>query len=123
MIGEFYVPLYSRQTGKGGDRGIGGSTTEEDIVDQALDRFKVDFHFLVRFNVDFHLLDRFKVYFHFLDRFMVNFHFHIKVILLSILCTFSSQANILFKQFELETTVDRVLVYITLYIVGTWTHS
>jgi len=27
------------------------------------------------------------------------------------------QANILFKQFELETTVDRVLVYVTLYIV------
>ena len=103
MIGEFYVPLYSRQTGKGGDRGIGGSTTEEDIVDQALDRFKVDFHFL--------------------DRFKVNFHFHIKVILLSILCTFAAQANILFKQFELETTVDRALVYITLYIVGTWTHS
>ena len=73
MIGEFYVPLYSRQTGKGGDRGIGGSTTEEDIVDQALDRFKVDFHFL--------------------DRFKVNFHFHIKVILLSILCTFSTTGN------------------------------
>ena len=31
---------------------------------------------------------------------------------------FSMQANILFKQFELETTVDRVLVYVTLYIVG-----
>merc|ERR1712013_336915 len=59
------LPL--RQTAKGGDRGVGGVTSEEDIVDQALDRFK---------------------------------------------------ANILFKQFELETTVDRVLVYVTLYIVG-----
>merc|ERR1712004_72268 len=58
------LPL--RQTTKGGDRGVGGVTSEEDIVDQALDRFK---------------------------------------------------ANILFKQFELETTVDRVLVYVTLYIV------
>ena len=30
-----------RQTTKGGDRGVGGVTSEEDIVDQALDRFKV----------------------------------------------------------------------------------
>ena len=36
-----------------------------------------------------------------------------------VLCSFTYlQANILFKQFELETTVDRVLVYVTLYIVG-----
>ena len=27
------------------------------------------------------------------------------------------QANILFKQFEMETDVDRVLVYITLYTI------
>ena len=38
------LPL--RQTGKGGDRGVGGTTTEEDIVDQALDRFKVTSTFI-----------------------------------------------------------------------------
>ena len=27
------------------------------------------------------------------------------------------QANILFKQFDMETDVDRVLVYVTLYII------
>ena len=29
----------------------------------------------------------------------------------------SPQANILFKQFDMETEVDRVLVYVTLYII------
>ena len=61
---------------------MGGVTSEEDIVDQALDRFKV--YWIVKVGTYFKYL----------------------------------QANILFKQFELETTVDRVLVYVTLYIVG-----
>ena len=65
---------------------MGGVTSEEDIVDQALDRFKV--YWIVKVGTYF------VVFFTYL------------------------QANILFKQFELETTVDRVLVYVTLYIVG-----
>ena len=37
----------TRQTGKGGERGVGGTTSEEDIVDQTLDRFKVMFRPLI----------------------------------------------------------------------------
>ena len=37
----------ARQTGKGGERGVGGTTSEEDIVDQTLDRFKVIFRPLI----------------------------------------------------------------------------
>ena len=95
---------YYRQTVKNAGRGFAPETQDEDIVDEVfvdVDNADDDGDNIHASAFDSCVSESQKKY---------RYHFAQTIRLF--------KPNILFKSFEMKDTVDRVLVYVTLYIVG-----
>ena len=101
---------YYRQTVKNAGRGFAPETQDEDIVDEVF--VDVDNADVVGDKIHASALSTHLAFDSCVSESQMKYRYHFAQTIRLF------KPNILFKSFEMKDTVDRVLVYVTLYIVG-----